>query len=74
MFVIEIGIPFLFFLPRRPRLLAFWLQVMFQVLIMATGNYNFFNLLTIALCLPLLLMVVLDSCSVSSFQVLELSL
>ncbi len=54
MFVIEIGIPFLFFLPRRPRLLAFWLQVLFQVLIMATGNYNFFNLLTIALCLPLL--------------------
>ena len=27
---------------------------MLQLLIIATGNYNFFNLLTIALCIPLL--------------------
>ncbi len=53
MFVIEIGVPFLFFAPRRPRLIAFWVLVLFQVLIIATGNYNFFNLLTIVLCLPL---------------------
>ena len=53
MFVIEIGIPFLFFFPRRLRLLAFWVQILFQILIMATGNYNFFNLLTIALCVLL---------------------
>ena len=54
MFVIEIGVPFLIFLPRRPRLLAFVLLVFLQVLIILTGNYNFFNLLTIVLCLSLL--------------------
>lgn len=29
-----------------------WLQILLQVLIIATGNYNFFNLLTMTLCLP----------------------
>ncbi|XP_046863354.1 lipase maturation factor 2-like [Xenia sp. Carnegie-2017] len=54
-FVIEIPIPFLFFSPIRSlRMFAFYLQVTFQLLIIATGNYNFFNLLTIALCLSLL--------------------
>lgn len=54
MFVIELAVPFLIFLPRRPRLLAFILLVFLQLLILATGNYNFFNLLTITLCVPLL--------------------
>ena len=54
MFAIEIGAPFLFFLPRRPRIFSCFLQVFFQIMIMATGNYNFFNLLTIVLCLSLL--------------------
>ncbi len=54
MFVIEIGVPFMIFLPRRPRLFAFILLVFFQLLILLTGNYNFFNLLTIALCVSLL--------------------
>jgi len=53
-FVIELGVPFLIWLPRRPRLLAFAVLVFFQVLIIWTGNYCFFNLLTIALCLFLL--------------------
>ncbi|XP_033490744.2 lipase maturation factor 2a [Epinephelus lanceolatus] len=54
-FVIEIAVPLLFFSPlRRLRLGAFYLQVLLQVLIILTGNYNFFNLLTIALCLSLL--------------------
>lgn len=53
MFAIEIIVPFLFFLPRRPRLFAFGLQVLLQLAIIMTGNYNFFNLLTIALCLSL---------------------
>ncbi|XP_046862955.1 lipase maturation factor 2-like [Xenia sp. Carnegie-2017] len=54
-FVIEIPIPFLFFSPIRSlRMFAFYLQVTFQLLIIATGNYNFSNLLTIALCLSLL--------------------
>ncbi|XP_059191994.1 lipase maturation factor 2a [Centropristis striata] len=54
-FVIEIAAPLLFFSPlRRLRLGAFYLQVLLQVLIVLTGNYNFFNLLTLALCLSLL--------------------
>nr|XP_033490744.1 lipase maturation factor 2a [Epinephelus lanceolatus] len=54
-FVIEIAVPLLFFSPlRRLRLGSFYLQVLLQVLIILTGNYNFFNLLTIALCLSLL--------------------
>ncbi len=53
-FVIELGVPFLIFLPRRPRFLAFILLVFLQVLIILTGNYNFFNLLTLALCISLL--------------------
>ncbi|KAK2842208.1 hypothetical protein Q5P01_012408 [Channa striata] len=54
-FVIEIPVPLLFFSPlRRLRLGAFYLQVLLQVLIILTGNYNFFNLLTIILCLSLL--------------------
>ncbi|XP_041852802.1 lipase maturation factor 2a [Melanotaenia boesemani] len=54
-FVIEIAAPFLFFSPlRRLRLGAFYLQVLLQVLIILSGNYNFFNLLTLILCLSLL--------------------
>ncbi|GAA6225474.1 lipase maturation factor 2 [Lates japonicus] len=54
-FVIEIAAPFLFFSPlRRLRLGAFYLQVLLQVLIILSGNYNFFNLLTITLCVSLL--------------------
>ncbi|XP_028306102.1 lipase maturation factor 2-like isoform X2 [Gouania willdenowi] len=54
-FVIEIAAPFLFFSPlRRLRLGAFYLQVLLQTLIILSGNYNFFNLLTLTLCLSLL--------------------
>ncbi|XP_006633846.2 lipase maturation factor 2a [Lepisosteus oculatus] len=54
-YVIEIAIALLFFAPIRSlRLGAFYFQVLLQVLIILTGNYNFFNLLTIALCFSLL--------------------
>ncbi|XP_028287635.1 lipase maturation factor 2a [Parambassis ranga] len=54
-FVIEIPVPLLFFSPLRGlRLGAFYLQVLLQVLIILSGNYNFFNLLTLTLCLSLL--------------------
>nr|XP_057932264.1 lipase maturation factor 2a [Doryrhamphus excisus] len=54
-YVIEIAAPLLFFSPlRRLRLGSFYLQVLLQVFIILSGNYNFFNLLTIALCLSLL--------------------
>ncbi len=51
---IELLVPFLFFAPRRLRHTAAGLQIFLQVMIMVTGNYGFFNLLTIVLCLPLL--------------------
>ncbi|HXW00931.1 MAG TPA: lipase maturation factor family protein [Anaerolineae bacterium] len=54
MFVIELAIPFLIFAPRRLRLMACATLVGLQLLIILTGNYAFFNWLTIALCLLLL--------------------
>lgn len=53
MFAIELAIPFLIFMPRRPRMLGAWLLIAFQLLIILTGNYAFFNYLTIVLCLTL---------------------
>ncbi|HEY9871559.1 MAG TPA: lipase maturation factor family protein [Candidatus Obscuribacterales bacterium] len=53
-FVIELGVPFLVFAPRPLRLTSAGILVWFQCLIAATGNYTFFNLLTIVLCVPLL--------------------
>ncbi|MEM6600587.1 MAG: lipase maturation factor family protein [Verrucomicrobiota bacterium] len=50
MFVIELLIPFCFFLPRRLRLLGAGTTILLQIAIMLTGNYGFFNLLTIGLC------------------------
>jgi predicted DCC family thiol-disulfide oxidoreductase YuxK len=54
MFGIELFVPFLIFAPRRLRHLACLVLVGFQALIFLTGNYCFFNLLTVALCLLLL--------------------
>lgn len=54
-FLIEVAVPPLFFAPvRRLRLAAFYSQVLLQVLIIVTGNYNFFNLLTLVLSTALL--------------------
>ncbi|XP_066448310.1 lipase maturation factor 2 isoform X2 [Eleutherodactylus coqui] len=54
-YVIEMGVPWLFFLPsRRLRQFSFYAQILLQVLIVITGNYNFFNLLTLVLCFSLL--------------------
>jgi lipase maturation factor 1 len=62
MFVIEIGIPFLIFLPRRPRQLACLAFLALQFFILLTGNYCFFNLLTMVLCLTLLDDAALQKC------------
>ena len=53
MFFVELLVPFLFFAPRRLRMFAFGVTVLFQALIAATGNYAFFNLLTVALAVLL---------------------
>jgi len=54
MFGIELALPFLFFAPRRLRIFAAGAMAFLQVLILLTGNYTFFNWLTLALCIPLL--------------------
>ncbi|MGB5397414.1 MAG: lipase maturation factor family protein [Gammaproteobacteria bacterium] len=48
---IEIVIPFMMLMPRRYRFFAAWATIGIQLLIMATSNHNWINLLTIALCL-----------------------
>ena len=50
-FAVELVLPFLMFGPRRLKQFAGIGTIAFQCLIMLTGNYTFFNLLTIALCL-----------------------
>src|SRR5213080_1977259 len=52
--VVEIIVPFFIWAPRRPRLIAAGLIIFLQLAIAITGNYCFFNLLTIALCLLLI--------------------
>ncbi|MDB6032152.1 MAG: hypothetical protein JWM16_2490 [Verrucomicrobiales bacterium] len=50
---LQLGLPFLIFLPRRARHLAAWCFMSLELLIALTGNYCFFNLLSISLCLLL---------------------
>ena len=52
--LVETLVPFLIWAPRRLRLLACALLLTLQMLIALTGNYAFFNLLTIVLCLLLI--------------------
>jgi hypothetical protein len=47
-------VPFFIWAPRRLRQTACALLILLQILIGLTGNYCFFNLLTIALCLLLI--------------------
>ncbi len=54
LFFVELLVPFLFFLPRRLRIFAAIAVTGLQVLIGLTGNYCFFNFLTIGLCLWLI--------------------
>jgi len=51
---VEIIVPFFIWAPRRLRLVAAGIMIFLQVVIALTGNYCFFNLLTIALCLLLI--------------------
>src|SRR5437867_3875689 len=51
--VVEIVVPFFIWTPRRLRLLACGLLIFLQLTIAAAGNYCFFNLLAVALCLLL---------------------
>jgi len=48
--MIELGSVFLIFLPRRLRAGAACCVLLLQSMVVLTGNYNFFNLLTMLLC------------------------
>lgn len=50
-FAVELAVPFLFFAPFRWRRWGAWITAALQLLIFATGNYTFFNILTIMLLL-----------------------
>lgn len=50
-FFCELILPWGIFGPRRVRAVTGVLEALFQVFILFTGNYGFFNLLTILLCL-----------------------
>jgi len=52
--VIECFVPLLIFVPGRPRLFAAGAICALMLSIAATGNYGFFNLLTLVLCVLLL--------------------
>ena len=57
MFVAEVVVPFSIFMPPRFRIVRIGgalAMIAFQLSIAATGNYGFFNLLAIVLCVPLL--------------------
>jgi hypothetical protein len=51
----ELLVPWTFFGPRRVRNVGAAISVALQLLILLTGNYTFFNWLTIALCLWLII-------------------
>jgi hypothetical protein len=53
-FFFELVVPFLALGPAPARLGGFLLLLFFQLLIFATGNYGFFNILTMILLVPLL--------------------
>jgi len=54
MFYAELVAPFFMVGPRAIRVAGFVSMMFLQVLIAATGNYGFFNLLAVVLCLSLL--------------------
>jgi len=51
---LELGVPFLYWGPRRLRLVGFALTLFLMLMIGGTGSYGFFNLLTGVLCISLL--------------------
>jgi predicted DCC family thiol-disulfide oxidoreductase YuxK len=53
LFFVELAVPFLYFAPRRLRHFACGMTILLQAIVAATGNYAFFNLLTISLAVLL---------------------
>jgi len=53
MLFVELALPFLIFTPRRLRFFAAYGIALLESCILVTGNYNWFNLQTLLLCLML---------------------
>jgi len=54
MYGIELILPILLFFPGNLRRIALLGQIILQIAILLSGNYGFFNLLTLCLCVPLI--------------------
>lgn len=54
MLVVELLIPFFYFSPKRLRIFAAVVTIMFQLIIALTGNYTFFNIFVVVLCVLLI--------------------
>ena len=54
MYGIELILPILLFFPGNLRRIAVFGQIILQIAILLSGNYGFFNLLTLCLCIPLI--------------------
>ena len=52
--VAELGSPFGYFLPQPVASIAGIITILFQAMIMASGNLSWLNLLTIVLAIPML--------------------
>ena len=54
MYGTELILPFFLFLPGIFRRVGIMGQILLQIVILLSGNYGFFNLLTLCLCIPLI--------------------
>ncbi len=50
MFFIELIVPLFIFVPGMAQATAAWFLILLQVLILLTGNFAFFNIITLGLC------------------------
>ncbi|MBF0247649.1 MAG: lipase maturation factor family protein [Alphaproteobacteria bacterium] len=48
---VELVVPFFFLMPRSWRMAGAWMTIALQLMILATSNHNWINILTILLCL-----------------------
>ena len=59
---VELALPFLLFFPGNLRRIAVLGQIILQITILLSGNYGFFNFLTLCLCIPLIDDQILPKC------------
>jgi predicted DCC family thiol-disulfide oxidoreductase YuxK len=68
-FIIQLGVPFLVFAPGRIRYAGASILIFFQCLIILTGNYCFFNILTLGLCFLLFDDALLNKCIAQKWRI-----